>query len=141
MWISAVGTLIEYEGKTAGLGSFRDITKQKQIEEALRSSEERLKVLFEFAPDAHILYDLQGNIIDGNKMMEEIAGCSRDELIGRHFSELGLLPTEELLKAKESLGKRIKGQGTQMIEFTVSRRDGKQATVEARVFPVEINGK
>lgn len=35
--------------------------------EALKSSQERLKILFEFAPDAYYLDDLKGTFIDGNQ--------------------------------------------------------------------------
>lgn len=36
IWISAIGTPIEYQGKVAGLTSFRDITEHKQAEERIK---------------------------------------------------------------------------------------------------------
>ncbi|GAG16425.1 unnamed protein product, partial [marine sediment metagenome] len=53
------------DGNVVGiLGVFWDITARKQAEQALTSSEERLKIVFEFAPDAYYLNDLQGNFVD-----------------------------------------------------------------------------
>ncbi|MEA3253784.1 MAG: PAS domain S-box protein, partial [Chloroflexota bacterium] len=40
-WISAVGAVIEYQGKMAGLASFRDITWRKRAEAEKRSLEQR----------------------------------------------------------------------------------------------------
>lgn len=50
----------------------RAIEKRKS-EQELKNSEERLRILFEFAPDAYYLNDLKGRFIDGNKAAEEIS--------------------------------------------------------------------
>ena len=42
------------------------------MELALQESEERLKILFESAPDGIYLNDLNGNFVDGNKAAEEL---------------------------------------------------------------------
>ncbi len=47
IWISAVGTATEYEGKLAGLVSFRDITARKRAEEELRQSYVKLQKALE----------------------------------------------------------------------------------------------
>ncbi|GAG32105.1 unnamed protein product, partial [marine sediment metagenome] len=43
-----------------------DITERKQAEKQTKDSEERLKILFDYAPDAYYISDLKGNFIDGN---------------------------------------------------------------------------
>ena len=43
-----------------------DITKFKQIEEALRDSEEKLRGIFASIPDSVTVIDLNGTIIDAN---------------------------------------------------------------------------
>ena len=47
---------------------------RKRAEGPLRESEERLRILFEFAPDAYYLNDLEGNFVDGNRAAEEVSG-------------------------------------------------------------------
>jgi len=42
--------------------------QSKQAEEELKDSEERLKILFDYAPDAYYISDLKGLFIDGNKV-------------------------------------------------------------------------
>jgi len=44
IWISAVGALIEYQGKPAGLVSFRDITERKQMEAEKRELEQKAQL-------------------------------------------------------------------------------------------------
>lgn len=42
IWISAVGTRTEYQGKMAGLFSFKDITERKKVEEEKQKLEQQL---------------------------------------------------------------------------------------------------
>jgi len=114
------------------------IIERKRTEEALRESEERLKILFEYAPDGYYLNDLKGNFIDGNKAAEEIIGYKREELIGKSFLKLKILPLKQILKAAALLAKNIQGKHTGPDEFILSRKDGTQVPVEIRAFPVRI---
>lgn len=62
-----------------------DITERKLSEEALKNSEERLKILFESAPDAYYLSSITGTFIDGNKAAEDLLGYKKEELVGKIF--------------------------------------------------------
>ena len=92
--------LIQYEGETAILGVITDITERKRAEQALRESEERLKILFESAPDSIYLIDSKGRFADGNKMAFEMVGFARDEVIGKSLAEMDFLSTGQLSMAK-----------------------------------------
>ena len=116
----------------------RDITERKRYEEAVRESEERLKILFEFAPDAYYLNDLKGKFIDGNKAAEEITGYKREELIGMSFLKSKLISLKQIPKAAALLVKNALGQSTGPDEFILNRKDGTQVPVEIRSFPVKI---
>jgi len=130
------------QGNVIGiLGIFWDITEHKKVEEALKSSEEKLKILFEYAPDAYYLNDLKGNLIDGNKVAEEITGYRREELIGKSFLKLKLLSPDQIQRAAILLAKNALGKSTDSAEFTLNRKDGSRVIVEIRTFPVKIKGK
>ncbi len=122
-------------------GFAQDITGRRQAEEALKSSEERLKIIYESAPDAIYLTDLKGTFIDGNKTAEDIMGYNREELIGKSFLKLKLLSAKESQKASKLLMKNIQGKGTGPDEFLLNRKDGKQIPVEISTYPVNINNK
>jgi PAS domain S-box-containing protein len=122
-------------------GVLRDITERKQAEEELKTSEERLKILFEFAPDAYYLNDLKGNFIDGNIAAEKITGYPRNELIGKNFFKSKILPLAQIRKAASLLAQNARGQATGPDEFILNRKDGTQVPVEIRTFPVKIKGE
>ena len=42
----------------------------------LKEGEDRLRMFFEFAPDAYFMYDLRGRFLDGNLAAEELVGSS-----------------------------------------------------------------
>jgi PAS domain-containing protein len=52
--------------------------KRWQARKELKNSEDRLKILFEYAPDAYYLSDLNGVILDGNKAAEDLIRVTRD---------------------------------------------------------------
>jgi len=134
--------LTDEAGNTIGtISSGEDITKRKQAEEELKSSEERLKILFEFAPDAYYLNDLKGNFIDGNIAAEKLMGYKKEELIGKSFLKLKLLPAGQIPIAAALLAKNMLRQPTGPNELILNRKDGDQVPVEIRTFPVNINGQ
>ncbi|GEM_PF-2199246 len=56
------------------LSIFDDITKQRESELALRTSEEKFRVLFDASPDCVSLTDISGRIIMANKKFLELFG-------------------------------------------------------------------
>jgi PAS domain S-box-containing protein len=128
-------------GENIAISIGRDITDRVKADKALRESEERFKMLYESAPDAIFLIDMAGNFVDGNRAAEELAGYKREQLIGKNFSEVGLLPEEQLPKALENLVKINNGQAVGPDEFTFIRKDGSTLTLEIRSFPVKIKGQ
>ena len=123
------------------VGIYEDITDRKQAEEERRASEERLKILFDFAPDAYYLNDLTGTFVDGNKAAENILGYRKNELLGKSFLSLKLLPRSSIARAAALLAKNALGLPTGPDEFTLRRKDGTSVIVEIRTHPVKIGGK
>lgn len=142
-WVETVGNLVySATGKPVRIvHGTRDITDRKKTEAALKNSEERLKILFELAPDAYYLTDLNGIFIDGNRAAERIIGYRKEELIGRNYFDLNILPPEQLSHALESLEKLRQGQASQPTEFILNHKDGNQVLVEIRSYPVVIDGQ
>jgi PAS domain S-box-containing protein len=119
----------------------REINERKEMDDTLKNSEERLKIIFESAPDAIYLTDFKGTFLDGNKTAEDILGYQKEELIGKSFLTFKILPAKELLKASKLLLKNVQGKGTGPDEFHLIRKDGSQVPVEISTYPVKIKNK
>jgi PAS domain S-box-containing protein len=125
--------------RKGAVATISDISWRKNAEENLKNSEERLKILFEYAPDAYFLTDLNGTFIDGNRAAEEISGYTREEVIGKNFFELiKLVSPREVTKAEKLLTKSAQGEPAGPIEFTGFRKDGKKVVAEVRTVPIKI---
>jgi PAS domain S-box-containing protein len=111
--------------------------REKAVAE-LKQSEERFRMIFEYAPDAYYLNDMQGNFVDGNKAAEEIIGYPRSELIGKNVFELNLVPESELSKMAEAAVKNMEGRPAEVNGLTVKRKDGSRRLVDIRAYPVQI---
>jgi PAS domain S-box-containing protein len=120
-------------------GIARDITLRRKAEKALKESEKRFKLLFEYAPDPYYLNDMNGILLDGNKAAEKIIGYKKEELIGKNMFELGLLSPEQLPMALKLLERNKNGQPTGPDEFKLKTKDGSEIITEILTFPIEIN--
>ncbi len=118
-----------------------ETAQREQAEANLKAETERLRLLFEFAPDAYYVNDLTGKFLAGNRAAEEITGYPRQELVGKNFLETNLLSPEEMAKAAANLPRGARGQATGPDEFTLTRRDGSRVTVEIRTYPVTVAGQ
>ncbi len=134
-------SFIEKDGGGLIISLITDITERRRAEEALRESEERLRILFEYAPDGYYLLDSQGTFLDGNKAAQEITGYTREELIGKKFQDTCLLSPDQLPQAVAILRKSVAGQLSGPDEFLLNRKDGARVPVEIRTFQVEIGGE
>ena len=130
------------DGKLRGIIVMaRNVEERYRMEERNRRSEERLKILFENAPDAIFLGDYKGTIIDGNRTAERLLGYSRDELIGKNMLSVDLLPLDQIPKFSRSMARSALGRPTGPEEFVINRKDGEKLTVEVSTYPVEIDDK
>ncbi len=118
-----------------------EITQHKHMDEALRQSEENLRTYLESAPDGVYLNDLKGKFLYGNKKAEEITGHEREELIGKSFLSLGLLPKKYLAKAGKLLALNAMRRPTGPDEFELIRRDGRRVWVEINTASINQAGK
>jgi len=115
--------LTEYEGRPADEVIIRDITERKQVEEKLQQSEEKLRQMFESVSDGLAVTDLSGIIDDVNDRLLEMHGFgSRDEILGKHASEL-VAPVDRE-RAMLHMQKMLEVGYVRSTEFTLLRTDG-----------------
>ena len=81
--------ILDEKGKIVGFISInRDISKRKQIEEALKISEEKYRKIFENVQDVFYQADINGLTIDISPSIYRITGYYPEELLGKPISVL-----------------------------------------------------
>jgi len=68
--------------------------RNKMVEMALRESEERFRIFFNAAPIGLCITSIQGDILSANQDMQDILGCTLEELKTINISEFYFEPVE-----------------------------------------------
>jgi diguanylate cyclase (GGDEF)-like protein/PAS domain S-box-containing protein len=145
-------------GATSLSGSFSetylvilyDITARKQMEEALRTSEEKFRAVINQSNEGIILIDRQGVIVEWNRQQEQSTGITRSQALGVPMWELSQLMDgisdpnlEHLHKGLEELKKPLKEINLNVLvgmdETTHRLPDGSLRFIEHHYFPVNTD--
>lgn len=120
------------DGDGIPLGSvhiLRNITKRKQVEAALRESEQRHRIFMEACPDPVVVYDMEGRCTYTNPAFTAVFGWAPEERLGK---KLDYVPEEnwpetqmmiEKVKVGESFSdveSRRYAKGGEIIDVSVS---------------------
>ncbi len=106
--------------------------------ERLRLIAERLDFLFAYVSDAYYLSDRNGSFVGVNRAAEELSGYSREELLGKNFAELSLLPQGQAPEATEFLARSRRRERTGPDELTLNLKDSTQVSLEITTYPLTI---
>lgn len=106
---------IKYLDQTAFLGTFIDITKRKETEEALRNSEQRLNNNFENSPLAAIEWDSDYHITQWTKEAERIFGWNKEEVMGKPIHELNIIYEEDIPIVERTMVRLSSGRENRLV--------------------------
>ncbi|MGG4090413.1 PAS domain S-box protein [Paenibacillus lautus] len=113
-----------------------DITQSKIAERKLQESIERYTSLKKYNHDAIISFNLEGRIINGNQMAEQLTGYKIPELIGTKISNLiGERNLTRVLSASADYVAVEKGINV------IHHKDGHTVEVLATLAPIVIHNK
>jgi PAS domain S-box-containing protein len=88
IWVETVGTTIQYNGKDANIVALRDITDRKAMEEKLRESEEKYRLIAENSPDMIYFIDPKGYVRYVNTFAAQALKTEPGAVTGKHVTEL-----------------------------------------------------
>ncbi|MBL8719861.1 MAG: PAS domain S-box protein [Myxococcales bacterium] len=100
-----------------------DITVRKQMEEELRQSEAKYRLVVEQASDAILIADADARFVDLNSRACDLLGYARHELLALTLSDL-IDPADPVRP------ERLRAAGTLSVERSLRRKDGTWVVVE-----------
>lgn len=88
-WILESVASIQYGGSQAVFGNFMDITQQKEMETAVKESEQKYRSIFESAQEGIVIINFSdGQIIEFNKEFLNMTGYDADGLLKKKIWEI-----------------------------------------------------
>ena len=110
----------------------REITERRQMEDALRQSEQNYRLVFDHALQG-ILVTRGGQVLMANPVICQITGYTLEEMLAFDADQLfGLVHPDDLPLAMENFQKRSQGNWNQpAYQLRYRRKDGGQRWVEA----------
>jgi PAS domain S-box-containing protein len=118
----------------------QEIIERKQVEEALRTSEERFKETVDLLPTIVVEYDLEGLITYVNDYGYEMLGYSPADA-EKGFRIPWLLPPGEIEKHMDRLDRLIKGEKIPGSEYQLFKKDGSVVHALINSAPIYRDGK
>ncbi|KAA6432782.1 PAS domain-containing protein [Dyadobacter flavalbus] len=138
IWVRTIGNAIFKDERPVKLyGVMQDITEQKQ-------AEEKLRVIFQYSTDAHLLLDENG-ILDCNQAAVNMLRCKdKSELLSLHpatFSPEYQPDGKKSTDKSREMDKLAYDTGLARFEWIHKKRDGEEFPVEVTLSPVHINNE
>lgn len=115
--------------------------RERELErsaEELRKQQAHFEKLFQLAPEAIVLRDIENRVLRTNREFTKLFGFTLEEAVGRNISDL-IVPEghwEESERLREALkrGERVEA------ELVRKRKDNKKLVVSIVAAPVAVNG-
>lgn len=122
---------------TTILAVARDITKRRQVEEALRSSEEKFRTLLETAPFPIVITRIaDGQVLYINHLATSWFGVPQDAASGRSARDYYVLPEQ-----RDAMIEQLRRQRqVRDMEVLLRRESGEQRWVLLSVQPIQFDG-
>ncbi len=141
IWVEVSLTAISIGGKKYLYATGRDITRRKQVEEALRESEERYKTAIEHSNDGVMIVKDEKYIFVNQKLVQMLGYSKAEEIVGKHIRTLVHPDCVGMVVDRH---RRRHGGGDDVparYELKHVRKDGTSIDVEASVTKTIYKGE
>jgi PAS domain S-box-containing protein len=116
--------LVHIEGKEYFQTTLQDVSERKK-------AEERLRAILASSPDAIIISDLNGNIVDFNEATVGMTGYSTIDVVGKNGFEF--IAEKDRERALEAVKKAFEHGTVRNIEYTLMKKDNEEFEGELSV--------
>ena len=138
--LNSLSAIVEQGMIVRAWGTQRDITAQKQAEEALRASEERFAKAFQASPDGLVISRIADAVVlEVNDSFISMSGYARDEIIGHSALQLGLYADPS---TRERALKILDEQDfVRDVELAMRRKSGEVRWILLSAEPMDLRGE
>jgi len=140
IWMeNIVKAIRDTSGAVVGMhGVSRDISERKQVEKALRDSEERYRSLFKNNHSVMLLIDPKnGNIVDANPAAISYYGWSLEEITAMKITDMNILTKEQVFQEME----KARSEERNRFLFQHCLSNGDVRDVEVYSGPIKLHGQ
>ena len=138
-WVEITSIPVRINGEMKYyLANWIDTTQRKQIEEALRASQEKYKNLIESSQDGFAIIQ-DGKFVFINKAISKMTNCFEEEIIGRYATDF--IAVEEREKAVKNIEKVIKKGRLGLQEYKIKNKYGQIREIQVVSSKITYKGK
>ncbi len=138
VWIQGSGKVITYDPTTNEpqrlCGTHLDITERKQVENALRESEEKYRGIFDESVAAIYVFDRNRKFTDTNQAGLDLLGYTRKELLNMQITDVDA--NRDIKVWTPVLKQLLSGKNVINQEHELMRKDGTIVTVLSNTKPL-----
>jgi len=140
IYIESIGKVITYEGQSADLISFHDITERKRAEDALNRSQQTLAEAMDLARLVHWEYDVAADLFTFNDRFYALYGTTAEReggiLMSSGVYAREFVHPDDRHRVAEEIQKSLSTTDPDyfsQIEHRILRRDGEVRTIVVRI--------
>jgi len=142
LYFKETGVLCEYKnhplkdesGKIIGIiGTARDITERKRMEESLRKTNQTLRAMILASPLAIVVFDSYGNVKMWNPSAGRIFGWTEDEVLGQ---PLPIIPEQDQSEFRMLFNRVLKGESYMGKEVLGRKRNNSPIDISISTAPL-----
>ena len=144
LWVESAARLIDYQGEQAILTIARDISYRKSLEASLGRGKQQAQMTLESIGEGLVTTDAEGLIDYMNQSAEQMIGASRNDAVGKTFTDLVLVVDEV---DRKSLGDPVRKSLDSGRTINLGRRalllprnGGKECSIELSASPIRAPG-
>jgi PAS domain S-box-containing protein len=123
------------DGRPHVLAFARDITERKTALATLQAQEQKYRSIFDSTADSMVLWNDELRVVDVNAAFVDMTGLTREEIVGRHWTERP--DRDDIERLLPRIEGALAGREESAIE-RVSRADGTAFDIELRYLPVHF---
>jgi PAS domain S-box-containing protein len=102
-----------------------------RAENALEEMRAEFRSIFDNATDVITYVSISGKMLDVNARVEQVFGYRPAEIIGKHFTRLGILPLRDIPRTATLFRKTLRdGKAAKFVELELKHKNGNSVFVE-----------